>query len=230
MARQRRFAVGGQAHLVLLPGHVGRPVFRDDDDRRNFLGAMREAGALHRVLVHAYALLDDQVWLLATPPEDAALGAWIQSIGRRYVAGFNRRHGSAGTLWAGRFRAAVVQPGEPLRQSTLAVDLRPVRFGLVEDAARHAWSSARHHLGIVRDPAITMGAAYWALGNTPFEREAAYRRALDEGLSETLWGWIESAVRQGRVLGESRFVTELQQLSGRPLQPRRRGRPRRTAS
>src|SRR5574337_1973618 len=94
MARLPRLAVAGQAHLVLLSGHAGRPVARDDDDRRRFVAALREAAREHRVAVLAWALLDDQIWLVATPPEAAALGRWVQAIGRRYVAGFNRRHRS----------------------------------------------------------------------------------------------------------------------------------------
>ena len=64
-----------------------------------------------RVALHAYALLDDAVQLLLRPPSDAALSRMMQALGRRYVAAFNRRHGRSGTLWDGRFRAGVVQPG-----------------------------------------------------------------------------------------------------------------------
>jgi len=150
----------------------------------------------------------------------------VQAIGRRYVAGFNRRHGGAGTLWAGRFRTTVVQPGEAMRQATLAVDLQPVRSAVVEVAAEHPWSSARHHLGIARDPLVGVGAAYWALGNTPFEREAAYRLLLEEGLTEALWRRLDDAVRKGWALGDAAFVAELGKQIDRPLAPRPRGRPR----
>jgi putative transposase len=179
--------------------------------------------------VHAYALLDDQVLSLATPSVAAALGGWVQALGRRYVAGFNRRHGGAGTLWAGRFRSTVVQPGELMRVATLAVDLYPVHAGTVASAEDYRWSSARHHLGLVRDPVLSVGAAYWALGNTPFEREAAYRLALDLGLSESQWRRVEDATRKGWVLGDAAFVAELGRQIDRPLAPRPRGRPRGTA-
>jgi putative transposase len=230
MARLPRLALAGQAHLVLLAGHPGRPVARDDEDRRQFVAALREAALEQQVTVHAYALLDDQVWLLATPPEAAALGRWVQAIGRRFVAGFNRRHGSAGTLWAGRFRATVVQPGELLLQATLAVDLRPVRAGIVAAAEDYAWSSARHHLGVASDPVVGVGAAYWALGNTPFEREAAYARALDAGLTEAQWRRLDDATRKGWALGDAAFLAELGRAIDRPLAPRPRGRKGKTAA
>ncbi len=230
MARLPRLAVAARAHLVLLCGHAGRPVVRDDDDRRQFVCALRDAAVEPRVTVYAWALLDDQVWLLAVPPEAAALGRWVQAIGRRYVAGFNRRHGSAGTLWAGRFRATVVQPGELELQATLAVDLRPVRSGVVAAAEDFAWSSARHHLGIARDPVVGVGETYWALGNTPFEREAAYRKALDDGLSESQWLRLEESTRKGWALGDAAFLAELGRQVDRPLAPRARGRKGKAAA
>lgn len=230
MARLPRLAAAGQAHLVLLCAPAGRAAFRDDEDRRRFLAALGEATRLQHVALHAWALLDDRIWLLATPPEAAALGRWVQAIGRRYVAAFNRRHGSTGALWEGRFRAAVVQDGEELRRATLAVDLAPVRAGRVGAAQDHPWSSARHHLGLAQDAATAVaavhGAAYWALGNTPFEREAAYRAALDEGLTPAQWQRIEGAVRSGWALGDAVFAADLGSRLGRRAAPRPRGRPR----
>jgi hypothetical protein len=56
-------------------------------------------------------LQPSEVLLLLTPATATALGALMQGLGRRYGAAFNRRHGRRGTLWAGRFRTAVVQAG-----------------------------------------------------------------------------------------------------------------------
>ena len=227
MARLPRLAVAELPHLVRLAGQGGRPVFHDDDDRRQFLAALRESALLHRAAVHAYVLLDDDVWLLLTPPVAAALGLSMQALGRRYVAGFNRRHRRSGALWAGRFRAAVVQPGAMARMAILAIEALPVRRGLVLAAGDFVWSSVHHHLGMARDPVVTVGRPYWDLGNTPFEREAAYRKLTNEGLSVVDWQRVEAAARTGWALGSAAFLTELAQTAGQPVAPRVRGRPRR---
>ena len=52
MARLPRLAVAGQAHLALMLGHSAQPVFVDDDDRRQFLAALRESALQHGVAVH----------------------------------------------------------------------------------------------------------------------------------------------------------------------------------
>lgn len=225
MARLPRLALTGQAHLVALHGHSGQPVFIDDDDRRNFLAALRESALQHAVAVHAYVLLDNHVHLLLTPATGAALGALMQGLGRRYGAGFNRRHGRQGTLWAGRFRATVVQAGANVLDAMLFIDHHPVRTGAVLLAQDHAWSSARQHLGLLRDSLITEAGAWWALGNTPFEREAAYRRLLDDGLSAGRVAQLTEAGHKGWPVGDSQFLSGLALQTSRPVQPRRRGRP-----
>jgi putative transposase len=225
MARLPRLALAGHAHLVSLYGHSAQSVFIDDDDRRLFLAALREAALQQPVAVHAYVLLADHVHLLLTPSTAAGLGTLMQSLGRRYGAGFNRRHGRHGTLWDGRYRATVVQPGARLLEAMLFIDHHPVRSAGALLAADHAWSSARHHLGQVRDPLITESSAWWPLGNTPFEREAAYRRLLDEGLGATRAGALADAARSGWVLGDAAFIQALTGQTDHPLQARPRGRP-----
>jgi putative transposase len=225
MARQSRLAVAGLAHLVSLPALAADPLCVDDEDRRRFHAALRDAAAPLPAAVHAHALLDPQAVLLVTPEQPEALGQLVQSLGRRYVAGFNRRHRRSGPLWSGRFRAAPVQPGTWTLEAMVYVDSLPVQAGLVAQAADYAWSSARHHLGLLRDPAVTDNAAYWQLGNTPFDRELAYRQALAEGLSAPRLQLFADAAARGQALGTTEFLAHLGQAVGRALLPRRRGRP-----
>ena len=225
MARLPRLALAGHAHLVSLYGHSAQPVFIDDGDRRQFLAALREAALQQQVTVHAYVLLSDHVHLLLTPATAGGLGALMQGLGRRYGAGFNRRHGRQGTLWDGRYRATVVQPGARLLEAMLFIDHHPVRSAGMPLLADGVWSSARHHLGQLRDPLITEASAWWPLGNTPFEREAAYRRLLDEGLGTAQAALLADAARRGWPAGDAAFLHRLAGLTDRPLQARRRGRP-----
>ena len=221
MARLPRLAVAGQAHLALMLGHGAQPVFADDDDRRQFLAALRESALQQQVAVHAYALLPGEVLLLLTPATDGALGALMQGLGRRYGAAFNRRHGRRGSLWAGRFRTAVVQAGQPLLEAMLFVDLQA-------GEAHRPWCSLDHHLGRRHDPLVSDSSAWWALGNTPFEREAAYQRWVQDGLAPERAAALADAAHKGWAVGDAVFLAALAQQADRPVQPRPRGRPRRT--
>jgi putative transposase len=218
MARLARWAVGGLAHLLLLEGHNDQVVFADDEDRRLLLEALLSASAAHAVTLHAVALPQTALHLLARPADRGDLGAMVQTLGRRFVAAYNLRHGRRGTPWNGRFRSAPLQPGESTLQALLHVD------GLAREAgglASSRWSAATR--GWLVDP-----PELWALGNTPFEREQAYAQLLDAGVAEPARRCIAAAVRRGLPLGTPEFLAELGSLMGRAAVPRARGRPRRT--
>jgi putative transposase len=220
VARLPRLALAGHAHLVVLRAAMGQALFADDADRHAFIAAMAAAQSQHRCALHAYALLADQVLLLATPSGDEDLSRWVQALGRRYVAGFNRRHGRRGSLWDGRYRATVVEPGAHALEASLYIDA----LAAAQSAAA-AWSSVAHHLGRRRDPLVTDSAAYWQLGNTPFDREQAYRQRLAEGLPCERAARLAEASHKGWPVGSDAFIASLALHTTRPLAPRRRGRP-----
>lgn len=229
MARSTRLALAGEAHLLRQLGHNHQAVFLDAEDKRRYLSDLREVCAAQAVLVHAYALLPDQVWLLLTPPSAQALSRAMQSLGRRYVIWHNQRHGRSGTLWQGRFQACVLEADSHLLKAMRYVERQPVLAGLALDLLGSPDTSAAHHLGVRRDALITDHPLYWALGNTPFDREASYRHwAQQEDSAQDMQQW-ESAVRQGSVLGSAAFLARLQAGAQRPLIKRPRGRPRKPA-
>jgi putative transposase len=220
MARLRRLALPGQAHLVIQRGHGSLPgaaVFADADDRATYLDALREAASREQVQVHAWALLDDEVQLLATPAEAPALGRMVQALGRSYVSAYNRRHRHRGTLWEGRFRCGVVEPGAWRLAALRLVDGRSPEPGV---------TSAGQRTGGVRDPLLTDPPEVWALGNTPFEREAAYRALLVQGLPAAQAEALRRAALGGWVAGSAGFAASAAELAARPARPRPRGRPR----
>ena len=97
MARLPRLVIPGLPHHLIQRGHNRQPIVLDDEDRRQFLALLREAAVNQRVALHAYVLMDNHLHLLATPETPEGLSRMMQSLGRRYVAAFNQRHGRSGT-------------------------------------------------------------------------------------------------------------------------------------
>jgi len=229
VVRLARLAVADHAHLVLLRGHSGRPVFVDDVDRSAFLSALLHACQAERVALHAYSLLDDHVWLLCTPASAQGVGRALQALGRRFSAGFNRRHGRSGGVWDGRYRATVIEGGARFLEAMVFVDQAPVREGSLPQALSAPWSSARQHAGLSAEFPLTDASEYWALGNTPFDRCAAYRALLEEPIGSDLALRLLAAAQRGWAVGSPAFLDALRQASSRRVQPRPRGRPRKVA-
>jgi putative transposase len=215
MARLPRRVLAGHAHLVEQRSHGGRTVFVDDADRARYLQALRDAAAAQALTVHAYALGDDGVRLLVTPPQADALGRAMQAVGRTYVSAYNRRHGQRGTIWEGRFRCCVVEAGPACLAALRWVD------------GQVGATSATHRTGGARQTWLADTPEYWALGNTPFDREVVYRTLLVQGLPALEGARFAKAVASGWAVGSEAFAAQAAAEVGAPLRPRPRGRPRR---
>lgn len=226
MARLTRLAVAGHLHHVALRGHSGAPVFRDDIDRESFLDCLNRAVRQHGVAVHAYVLLDSEVQFLATPSSADGLSRAVQSLGRRYVTAFNRRHARTGTLWDGRFRSSVLDPASWLMPAMVYIETLSVQQQSTPDPVEFARSSVAAHLGRRRDALLSDHPAYWSVGNTPFEREQAHADILVRGVLPEQRRALETALARGLALGDPRFLETLQKYTNRPVRPRSRGRPR----
>ncbi len=229
MARLPRLCLPGHAHHVVQRGHNHQAIVLDDEDRAGWKGLLRDAAVTHRVDVHAWLLLDDHFHLVVTPSSSEGLGGLMQALGRRHAAEFNRRHGRRGTLWEGRFRSSLIQAGAWLADCMLYVESHPWRHGASGQDEPGPWSSLAHHLGLTRDPLVAEPAVWWSLGNTPFEREAAWRSRLEAMLPSDVVQRITLATRRGWPLGDEEFLRSLEPAIGRSVMPRPRGRPARQA-
>ena len=225
MARLPRLTLPGHLHHVIQRGNNRQPIFVDRADYETMLSLMAENAQKYGVAVHAYVLMENHFHLLATPADAEGLPQMMQAVGRRYVQYFNRRHARTGTLWEGRYRSTVLQPERYLLTCMAYLDLNPVRAGAVAHAADYPWSSHAHWLGLRHDRVLSPHALYWALGNTPFAREAAYAALVEKGVSPQDQNALTAAALSGWALGDPGFVQELQTRTPRRVERGRAGRP-----
>jgi putative transposase len=225
MARLPRLTLSGYPHHVILRGNNRQEIFLSVADREFMLSVLAEEAKQQGVEVHAYVLMSNHIHLLLTPQRDQALPRMMQALGRRYVRHFNLRHGRTGTLWEGRYRSSLIQTERHLLACMAYMDLNPVRAGLVADPADHPWSSHGHYTGARVDKSLTPHAMYWQLGNTPFDREAAYTDLVRAGLPTSQVGALTQATLSGWALGDEGFKRGLQSQTERRVSPGRAGRP-----
>ncbi len=225
MARLPRLTAPGFPHHVIQRGNNRQAIFMDAEDFETMLELLTEQSKKFQVAVHAYVLMGNHFHLLATPETADGLALTMQAVGRSYVRTFNKRHGRTGTLWEGRYRSTIVQPERYLLACMAYIDLNPVRAGLVAQPADYPWSSHAHCLGLRSDRLVTPHALFWALGNTPFAREAAYAALVQAGISGKDQQALTQSVLTGWALGEPEFVAALQERTARRVSKGRAGRP-----
>lgn len=225
MARLARLTVGGMVHHVLQRGNNGQAIFVRPDDHAAMLELLYAHARQLQVAVHAYVMAGNQFQLLATPPDDKALSLLMQGLGRAYVRYFNRVQARSGTLWEGRYRCTLVQAEKFLLPCMAYIDTDPVRQGLVGRPADYQWSSHRHYVGQASDRLVTPHALFWALGNTPFAREAHYAEQVLGEECARQFAAVGDAAHKGWALGDAEFLSEVQKSTGRRLTRLPAGRP-----
>ncbi|PTT18134.1 transposase [Acidovorax sp. HMWF029] len=226
MARLPRLTLPGHLHHVIQRGNNRQPIFQDGEDFHTMLALLADNALQHGVAVHAYVLMDNHFHLLVTPAADDGLPKMMQAVGRRYVQYFNRRHARTGTLWEGRYRSTVLQPDKYMLPCMVYLDLNPVRAGMVANAADYPWSSHAHWLGVRNDRLLTPHALYWALGNTPFAREAAYAALVLAGIGSLEQAALTASALSGWALGDADFIEGLQKQTPRRVVAGQAGRPK----
>ena len=225
MARLPRLTVPGYPHHIIQRGNNRQAIFSSPADYEMLLALIDENAHKFGVALHAYVLMDNHFHLLATPSTAEGLPQMMQAVGRRYVRYFNDRQGRTGTLWEGRYRSTVIDTDRYLLACMAYIDLNPVRAGLVRGAAGYPWSSHGHHVGLRLDRLITPHPLYWALGNTPFAREAAYAELTAAGISQDQQDALTRSALSGWALGDEKFVADLQKRTERRVQKNQPGRP-----
>ena len=226
MARLPRLAVANHQHHVLQFGNDNRLIFQDAADIAMFRSVLLEASRKFDVAIHAYVFMPTHFHLLVTPKSSEGLGKMMQWLGRHYVPYFNRRYERSGTLWQGRFKSLLIDSADYFMLCSRYIESNPVRAGLVAQAADYADSSYLHHVGSVSDRLISDHPLYWNLGNTPFQREGAYKELMEHALTPQEVADFTKATLKGWPLGSAQFKEQLEKQASRRIAPLKRGRPR----
>jgi putative transposase len=225
MARLPRLVVPNQPHHLIQRGNDRQLIFREAEDYQRFLGWLKDSAKEYKVAIHAYVLMPNHLHLLASPATHEGLAQMMQRVGRYYVPWFNFKYGRSGTLFQGRFKTSVVDAERYFMECSRYIELNPVRAQLAAEPGAYPWSSYPHHAGLRPDALVVDHALFWALGNTPFQREAAYIELVQLGLSSEQMARINFALLKGWPLGSDAFKANLEQKEKRQVLPAKRGRP-----
>lgn len=226
MTRLPRIVLPGQPQLILQNGHRAQTIFRGDDDYRFYLETLREAAQRYGGEVHAYALMPDHVHLLLTPHAEDSIARILQQVGRSFARYLNSVYLRSGSLWDGRYKAAIIDSEHYLLACYRYIELDPVRTLWVDCADDYPWSSYCAHALGAPDSLIRDHVLYQALGPTREARVGAYRALFNARLDEQCMRAIQEAMLSGWMLGNEEFkaqlLTALEQRSAQIPAPIRR--------
>jgi REP element-mobilizing transposase RayT len=201
MPRQLRIEYGGAKYHVMARGDRREAIFQDDEDRRGFLKTLGEACERTGWRVFAWVLMGNHYHLVLETPE-ANLVKGMQWFQTTWTVRYNRRHGLAGHLFGGRYKAVLVEsdadasekvwrPGGYIGAVIDYVHLNPVRARLVTPESQggllaYEWSSLAKAYAVeagTRPPWMDVGLGLSFLG---FSDRARGRRGYLEYLENRI--------------------------------------------
>ena len=215
MPRFARLVVPGYPHHVTQRGSRRQQTFFDEDDYSAYLDLIAEQLPRAGADVLAYCLMPNHVHLILVPHNERSLATLLRKAHARYARRINERHEWQGHLWQERFHSFVMDE-EHLLAAVRYVELNPVRAGLCERADEWPWSSVHFHLHGSVDPLMGDDRMHQYIDDW-----ATY---LDETCLNAKIGQLRRHTRNGRPAGNASFIRNLEELSGRRLVRRKRGR------
>ncbi|MCO5043852.1 MAG: transposase [Kiritimatiellae bacterium] len=185
MARKLRVQYPGAIYHVLSRGDRREAIFLDDGDRDGFLIAVGEVCEKSGWEVHALCLMDNHFHLVVETPQ-GNLVAGMKWFAGTYTMRFSRRHRRSGHVFAGRYKALVVDgTGDGYFRTVCDyVHLNPARAGLLaadERLVTYRWSSWPEYMKTPgkRWPWLRVDRLMGE-GGVPKDSTAAGRRALEQ--------------------------------------------------
>lgn len=224
MARPPRLEYPGALWHVSARGAGRGEVFADDAERAAFLALLSRTSTTYGWRLHAWALASRSYELLVETPEPT-LSRGMRDLNGVTTQRFNRRHGRSGPLFAGRFRAVLVEREAHLLALVRHVLHAPVREGLTNAPTDWPWSSFRATAGLVEAPRwLDTGATLEALGGRPGEARRRFASFVETAAIGADDPWSR---RRGQVfLGSEAFARQAGRKAERRPPTRTAGGPR----
>ena len=225
MARLQRATPAGIPVHILHRGNNRQACFKNNGDYSAFLWWLREYSEKFMVEIHTWALMENHYHLLCTPQVEDGLSRMVQALGRQYVRYFNRQNQRTGTLWEGRYRSSLVQPGSYLLDVYRYIELNPVRAALTSNPSEFNWSSSQINASGKPSALCKPHAEYLKLGETRTECAENYKLKCESGLDEKRLEEIRKSINKGLAFGDEEFKIEVEEMTGRRQRALKSGRP-----
>jgi hypothetical protein len=158
--------------------------------------------------------VDEQHFHLFLRTPEPNLSAGMHDLNSGFASLFNRRHGRAGSLFQGRFKAILVEDQTHAWELSRYVHLNPVRSKVVPLPEAYHWSS----YGVYRFARAAKGIPSWLDWKTVLAEHAkdvrnarrAYRRFVERGIEDPPASPLKSAVG-GLFLGQVSWVERMRE-------------------
>ena len=226
MAYRPRYTIvcDGSSFHVTWQCHNRDWLLREEWAKQLYYGLLLQYKDRYGVQIHSYQLMENHPHMTGTMTTKEGFSDFFRVVNNLFARKYNKRHNRRGQVVMDRFKSPRIQDDTYMLRAMTYGDLNGVRCGRDEGPRDAKWSSYSCYAHGRKDPLVTMAPSYLTLGNTPKERQRAYRGMVRElmrqdriNISNTCFigdpGWV---MKQYRILhGEMKLLVERRGLSVR---------------
>ncbi|MDE2237754.1 MAG: hypothetical protein KGK30_07685, partial [Elusimicrobia bacterium] len=143
-----------------------------------------------------------------------------QNLGSVYTKRFNAAHDVSGHLFAGRYKAWLLDKERFLAEATRAIHLQPSRSGLRDKPWRYPWSSCSAYVeSEAGEPLIDSQPVLALFASGRLKQSVRYMQYLKDRLKSS--SAVLLPVARGQVIGGEEFLARMRARAGRvePARP-----------
>jgi putative transposase len=233
MPRQARLDTPGTLHHVMIRGIERSPIFKDDQDRQDFISRMGMLAQETGTKILAWALMSNHVHLLFFSGS-SGISKFMRRLLTGYALRYNRRHQRNGHLFQNRYKSIICEEESYLLELVRYIHLNPLRAAVVksmEELEGYRWSGHMILVGKGKNDWQEREYVLYQFHESEGKAIRAYRRFMEDGkdqgrrpelvgggLIRGLGGWsqvlplgssLERMEHDCRILGSGDFVAEI---------------------
>lgn len=221
MARQARIVISNTPHHISQRGNRGEAVFFEKEDYQTYLDIITEQLKNAQIDLLSYCLLPNQIHLLVMPQSADKMAKAIGEAHRRYTNHINQRQGWSGHLFQNRFFSYAVDEQHTLRAARF-IETLPITSGITNKPENYLWSSAKFRVKVIGNPVLKQFPTF----DSVIDWKDFLSRPMDMAELKT----IQTHLQTGRPRGNNLFLDMIEEKTGRPVRPQKRGRKPKTAT
>ncbi len=244
MPRRSRIDAPGALHHIIARGIERKAIFRDDQDRIDFLKRLGENLEESRTPCFAWAVLPNHVHLLLRTGA-MPISTLMRRVLTGYAVSYNQRHRRQGHLFQNRFKSILCQEEQYLLELVRYIHLNPLRAGIVADLKSldgYPYCGHSRIMGRIKSNWQDISYILKLFGDSIAKARHSYRQFVWEGITQghrpeltggglirSVGGWAKAkalrkmgAYQKGdeRILGDGNFVDSVLAQSEENLQRR----------
>ncbi len=217
MPRLPRIYCPDAVYYVILSGDPRGFLFKDDDDRKQYLELIKKYKEQYEFKLFSYLFLPNKIYLIIEPSPEVNISQIMHSINSLYSKYFNSRYQRSGHLFRERFKDILVEKEAYLTELTRHAHLNPVylKFSLTPEA--YHWSSYHFYSDSEnkeehQDQLIDTKDVLSRFSGSIQEQKKAYCDFVTQGKKEELESF-KKKVSRAWIVGSKNFVRKARNIA-----------------